>query len=553
MASTTFGKQLGVDSTVATPGGARGGGEHFLHGSSSQKALANDFVDERAAAVRERIRQDGKQEGLSEAAKRCLTAHHNKGFLQVFEGQPCTLERNKQPDSMDTIENVEEARRLRAAMAQALDHVKRGKETVQFGYLCANSADERFIKAVNAVTDLVISTAATKEKEGALTEEEAKLVNEAAIMKDLKIEDFRRPEVAERVKEFTVVKHMVLMVNRVSELGRTTLMAVLNSAVHRRYVTLAEGYISTNGDVESMYQITSPVGCILDNLEKVGRASSHAGLEIVRNRLTQARVPWASLDKKCGVQHWIEGVFMDWLEAFQEEYRKITDKPGYGSVPGEEPLWALLRSIEMGGSHQNSGNYSKASGALQQIISDTENLIYDARGDLMSDDQRFNILVQKLYKLDEGANWKAELKSTGQGHSKPGGGRGTILNVQEGKERKTTAPTTTKTIRNICFSNLHTGMCSKGKSCGFVHLTSAERKEYPMCTDKRCTRRNGCKFRHADDEVNLAAEEPESGVSGSKAKTGGGPNKHGKEEPAIRFIQVVDEFAEEENEGVETN
>ena len=56
MASTTFGKQLGVDSTVATPGGARGGGEHFLHGSSSQKALANDFVDERAAAVRERIR-----------------------------------------------------------------------------------------------------------------------------------------------------------------------------------------------------------------------------------------------------------------------------------------------------------------------------------------------------------------------------------------------------------------------------------------------------------------------------------------------------------------
>ena len=40
MASTTFGKQLGVDSTVATPAGAGGGDENFLHGSSLQKALA---------------------------------------------------------------------------------------------------------------------------------------------------------------------------------------------------------------------------------------------------------------------------------------------------------------------------------------------------------------------------------------------------------------------------------------------------------------------------------------------------------------------------------
>ena len=144
------------------------------------------------------------------------------------------------------------------------------------------------------------------------------------------------------------------------------------------------------------------------------------------------------------------------------------------------------------------------SATLAQIVSDTENLIYDAGGKPLSDGQRFDLLVQKLYKLDEGASWKAELKSPGQGHSKLGGGRGGILNVREGK-------TTTNAIRNICYSNLHTGACSKGDNCWFVHLTSAQRKVYPMCADKRCTRGNSCMFRHAGDEINLAAEEPEKG------------------------------------------
>ena len=166
----------------------------------------------------------------------------------------------------------------------------------------------------------------------------------------------------------------------------------------------------------------------------------------------------------------------------------------------------------------------------------------------MSDDQRYEILVQKLYKLDEGAHWKAELKSTGQGYSTHGGGRGTILNVLDGKERKAT----TKALRDICFSNLHTGMCSKGDNCGFVHLTSAQRKVYPMCTDKRCTRGNGCMFRHAGDEINLAAEEPECGGSGSTVKKGSGQSKQGKKESTLRFIQVV-EGSEEEDEGDETN
>ena len=68
MASTAFGKQMGVDSTVATPARAGGGGENFLLGSSLQKALATDIVDERAAEVRELIRQDNDQAGLSVAA-----------------------------------------------------------------------------------------------------------------------------------------------------------------------------------------------------------------------------------------------------------------------------------------------------------------------------------------------------------------------------------------------------------------------------------------------------------------------------------------------------
>ena len=53
----------------------------FLLGSSLQKDLAKDFVDERAAEVRERIRQVNDQERLSVAAKRVLTEHNNKGFL----------------------------------------------------------------------------------------------------------------------------------------------------------------------------------------------------------------------------------------------------------------------------------------------------------------------------------------------------------------------------------------------------------------------------------------------------------------------------------------
>ena len=430
-------------------------------------------------------------------------------------------------------------------MAQALDHVRLGKETVMYGYLCANSAEDRFWQAVNAVTDKVISAAAIKSKEGTLTEEEAKLVNEAAIMKQLTIEDFKQN--AESVKEFTVMKHMVVMANRVSELGRTTLGAVLTAPVHRRFVTLAKDFISKNGDVESVYQMTSPVGRILDNLENVGRAPTHAGLEAVRKVVTQARVPWASLDKKNGVRHWIEGVFMEGLEAFNEEHRKIVCQPGYASVPGEVPLWALIRAFAMGGPHQHSENYSMISATLAQIVSDTENLIYDAGGKPLSDGQRFDILVQKLYKLDEGARWKAELKNTGQGYSKPGGGRGAILNVREGKERKTTTA-----IRDICFSNLHKGVCSKGNECGFVHLTSAQRKVYPVCTDKRCTRGNGCRFRHPGDEINLAAEEPESGGSGSTVKTGGGQSKQGKEEPTLRLIQVL-EGSEEEEDGEETN
>ena len=73
-----------------------------------------------------------------------------------------------------------------------------------------------------------------------------------------------------------------------------------------------------------------------------------------------------------------------------------------------------------------------------------------------------------------------------------------------------------------------------------------------MCTDKRCTRGNGCMFRHPGDEINLAAEEPESGGSGSTVKTGGGQSKQGKEESTLRFIQVV-EGSEEEDEGDETN
>ena len=84
--------------------------------------------------------------------------------------------------------------------------------------------------------------------------------------------------------------------------------------------------------------MTSPVGRILDNLENVGRARTHAGLEAARKVLTQARVPWPSLDKKNGVRSWIEGEFMDAWEAFKEEHRKIVCQPGYESVPGEVPL-----------------------------------------------------------------------------------------------------------------------------------------------------------------------------------------------------------------------
>ena len=191
MESTTFRKQMGVDPTVATPAGTGGGGESFILEQPLQKALATDFVAERAAEVSQLIK-DKDLEGLSVDAQRLLIAQNNKGFLQMWEGQTHTLEREKQPKPISTTENVEAARRLRASMAQALDHVKQGTETVQYGYLCANSSEERFGKAVNAVTDKVISAAAIKSKEGKLTEEEAKLVNEAAIMKKLTIEDFKQ-------------------------------------------------------------------------------------------------------------------------------------------------------------------------------------------------------------------------------------------------------------------------------------------------------------------------------------------------------------------------
>lgn len=536
---------MSVDPTVATPAGAGGGGETFTFEPPLKKSLATDFVGERGAEVDQLIK-DKDREGLSVDGQRLLTAQTNKGFLQSWEGLTPTLGREAQPRLTNSPENVEAARRLRASMAQALDHVRLGKEIVLYGYLCANSAEDRFRQAVNAVTDKVISAAAIKSKEGTLTEEDAKLVNEVAIMKQLTIEDFMQN--AESVKEFTVMKHMVVMANRVSELGRITLGAVLTAPVHRRFVTLAKDFISKNGDVESVYQMTSPVGRILDNLENVGRARTYAGLEAARKVLTQARVPWASLDKHNGVRSWIEGEFMDAWETFKEEHRKIVCQPGYESVPGEVLFWALLRAIGMGGPHQNSANFSKASQALPQTIFEAENLIYDAGGNRMSVEQRYDILVQKLYKLDEGASWKAELKNTGQGYSKPGGGRGAILNVREGKERKTT----TKAIRDICFSNLHKGVCSKGDKCGFVHLTSAQRKVYPVCTDKRCTRGNGCMFRHPGDEINLAAEEPESGGSGSTVKTGGGQSKQGKEEPTLRLIQVL-EGSEEEEDGEETN
>ena len=80
MASTKFGKQLGVDSKVATPAGEGGGGETSILEPSLQKALAPDFVDERAAEVSQLI-QDKDQEGLSVDAQRLLTAQNNKGFL----------------------------------------------------------------------------------------------------------------------------------------------------------------------------------------------------------------------------------------------------------------------------------------------------------------------------------------------------------------------------------------------------------------------------------------------------------------------------------------
>ena len=53
---------MGVKSTEATPAGAGGGGENFLLGSSLQKVVATDFVDERAAEVREQILQDNDLE-----------------------------------------------------------------------------------------------------------------------------------------------------------------------------------------------------------------------------------------------------------------------------------------------------------------------------------------------------------------------------------------------------------------------------------------------------------------------------------------------------------
>jgi hypothetical protein len=188
---------------------------------------------------------------------------------------------------------------------------------------------------------------------------------------------------------------------------------------------------------------------------------------------------------------------------------------------------------------------------VNQIASEAVQIIYDQAGNLMTDEQRYQLLWDKLTELDDNAQWQSESKAGANSVSgQKGGGRDNILNTHEKGSRGKPSPLSGVRFGDVCTEQLHTGVCPRGSSCGLTHVTDKQRKAYPMCKYDPCKKGLKCKFKHLSDTNNLAAEEPPSVQAKEHVATTESSSKSGKKkkEPVL-MVRSVDDLETSSDEG----
>jgi hypothetical protein len=291
---------------------------------------------------------------------------------------------------------------------------------INAGYIFENSAAKRLMGASRNSCELVLEVVAPKFSDGKLTKEETISMNQASIVRALKVEDLKTQHVYEEIKDMAVVRHAV----QVSNLANIALLEYMQrNFVEPKARTIAEGFTKEacqfdfdfEGGLEAQYGTNATALRACQALKTPEGSQTFWSVDKVKELLTKFTCGFGSLSPEHTVTDELnryEALFAE----YEEAVKRLKGQPGYEDYPVLNKFWTFLPTIQLRTSTHTCTNYQMIGSEMTRAANEAIRVIADRTGTLYSTDQRLNLLYQDIQAVCSGKDFRKD-KSSGSNSS----------------------------------------------------------------------------------------------------------------------------------------